>query len=262
DLCRRPATIGLICAWHHDQLADMLHPEQAGDVFVKPGEPRRPPSIPVLYALLSTHRGVHGIMAVGSTSFGPRSPAHDTALVLRDPRSTSAVLGPDDREREPAAPLAVLLELAVRAVRERGAPERRPEGSVAGLASFLHGQLDWLATRPWIAEVWQQLRAVQTHLREVVGDPVPRPVGRCWVLVGGDGRPDPEGAWRRGTALYLHGLRLALHRCRAGAARARAGVRLVMAHLAFEGEEETMAAACAMLGVFSAMALAVLGSLG
>lgn len=35
-----------------------------------------------------------------------------------------------------------------------------------------------------------------------------------------------------------------------------------MAHLAFEGEEETMAAACAMLGVFSAMALAVLGSLG
>lgn len=201
--CRRPATIGLICAWHHDQLADMLHPEQAGDVFVKPGEPRRPPSIPVLYGLLSTHRGVHGIMAVTSTAFGPRSPAHDTALVLRDERSTSRVLGPDDREREPAAPLAVLLELAVRAVRERGAPERRPEGSVVGLSSFLHGQLDWLATRPWIAEVWQQLRAVQTHLREVVGDPAPRPVGRCWVLVGDDGRPDTEGAWRCDTPLYM-----------------------------------------------------------
>jgi len=201
--CRRAADVGLLCDHHRLRLAAMLDPRQRGDVFVKPGETRTPPSIPVLYGLLSTERGIHGPMAVGHDALGPRSPADDAAVVLRDERSTSSVYGPEDRQRQPDAPIAVLLQLAIRVMRERGAPERRPASTVEGLASWLHGQTDWLAAQPWVAATYEQLRTVQAALRHAVGDPAPRRLGACWVLVGDDGHPNPEGKWRCGTALYM-----------------------------------------------------------
>lgn len=201
QLCRRTTEV-LICGYHAGRLAELLDPRQRGDVFVKPGERRVPPSIPVLYGLLSTHRGVHGPMAVGHDALGPRSPADDAALVLRDRRSRAAIAGPDDRERQPDAPLAVLSHLAGRVLAECP-PEREPAWTVTGLSSYLHGQVDWIAHQSWCVVAYVQLQGVHRSLRAAVGDPAPGSVGRCWVLVNDDGRPDEEGGWRCDTPLYM-----------------------------------------------------------
>lgn len=200
---RRATDVGLLCQIHRNRLADLLDPRQRGDTFVKPGEPRTPPSIPVLYSLLSTQRGRHGLSPVGPPAFGPSSPGDDEAIVLRDPRSTSEVLGRDDREHARDAPLVVLDRLKRRVIRGRGAPEVEPRRTVIGLSSYLHGQVDWIAAQPWVPAAWEQLRTVQSSLRAAVGDPAPRPVGQCWVLVNDDGRPDDAGRWRCATPLYM-----------------------------------------------------------
>jgi hypothetical protein len=201
--CRWDAGIGLICWQHHDRLADLLDPTQRGQIFAKPGDRRTPPSIPQLYAQLSAERGRHGIPAIGPTGFASASPADDQTIVLRDPRSRPDVAGPDDIEHAPDAPLAVLYRLAERVIDERGTPERHPEHTVASYASWLHSCVDWISTQPWIGEAWAALRTLSASLRAAVGDPTPGRVGACWVLVDDDGRPDPAGAWRCATPLYM-----------------------------------------------------------
>lgn len=202
-LCRRAAEAGLICWSHRDSLAEVLNPRERGQAFVKPGERRVAPSIPVLYGLLSAQRGVHGPMAVGTSAFGPRSPGNDDVLVLRDPRSRAAISGPDDRERAPDAPLAVLGNLASRTYVDRGRPEREPAWTVKGLSSYLHAHVDYIAGRTWAGTAHAALRALHSSLRAAANDPPPRPVGPCWVLVDDHGREDPAGAWRCATPLYM-----------------------------------------------------------
>lgn len=203
SLCRRRAELGYLCTPHAAQLAEMLNPRQRGQIFATPGERRVPPSIPVLYGMLSTSRGVHGPMAVGSSAFGPRSPADDSALVLRDPRSRAAISGPDDRERQPDAPLAVLTKWAHRVTNERGAPELGLLYTVPALSSWLYGATDWIAHQDWCTEAYAALQGVHRGLRVVVGDPMPGSIGRCWVLVDDDGQPDEQGRWRCDTRLYM-----------------------------------------------------------
>lgn len=202
-LCRRAAEVGLICWPHRTLLAELLNPRERGQAFVKPGERRVAPSIPVLYGMLSPERATLGLSRLGDSAFGPRSPGDDDVLVLRDPRSRAAISGPDDRERAPDAPLAVLGRLVSRTFVERGRPEREPDWTVKGLSSYLHAHVDWIAARPWVPGAFTSLRALHASLRAAANDPGPRPVGPCWVLVDDEGRPDPAGAWRCATPLYM-----------------------------------------------------------
>lgn len=201
--CRRPAEVGLICREHRDQLAELLDPRQCGQVFATPGERRIAASIPNLYAQLSIERPRRDPGPAGPPAFGPSSPGDDATIVLRDPRSRAEPAGPDDVERAPRPPLVVLAQLAERVIAERGAPEVEPRWSVPGLASWLYGCVDWIASQAWVGEAWHELRELSNALRVAAGDPPPGSVGTCRAIVDDEGREDPHGVWRCAVPLYM-----------------------------------------------------------
>ena len=196
--CHRSADVGLLCYVDHDRLRDMLDPRNTGSVYNsnRPGDIRVIASIPVLYRRLSASRGNGGLEPLGPPAFGSSSPADDHVLVLRDPRSSVAVLGPDDVERAPRPPVFVLGAIADRL----GGP---PRYTTMGLSSWLHGAVSVLAAQPWVPEAYTTLRAVSGQLRAALGDPSPSPVGSCRVLVDDEGRETPAGPWRCAAPLFL-----------------------------------------------------------
>ena len=202
---RREARVGLICFQHHDRLADLLDPRNTGSRFNpdRPDDTHVVPSIPVLYAQLTAQKGRHGLAAVGPTGFASSSPADDQVLVLRDPRSSAELLGPDDVDPAPRPPLIVLNGLACRVLLGRGRPETLPPYTVAGLASWLHGALPWIAAQPWVGTAWVDLRALSATLRAALGDPPPRAVGTCRAIVDDDGHENPAGPWRCAVPLHV-----------------------------------------------------------
>jgi hypothetical protein len=207
--CRWDAQIGLLCYRHHDKLRDLLDPRNHGTTFdhAQPDDPQIVPSIPVLYAQLSTLRGSTGPTPLGPPAFGPSSPGDDHVLVLRDPRSRPDVAGPDDVERAPRPPLVVLQALAARVDRraldgQQQAGPRQP-ASVQSLAAWLYGTVGWIAGQDWVHDAWTDLRGLSGALRAALGDPPPAAVGTCDVIVNDAGEEDPNGPWRCAVDLYV-----------------------------------------------------------
>jgi hypothetical protein len=206
--CRWDAGVGRICYRHYDRLRDLLNPANTGTGYNpdRPDDPTIHPSIPVMYARLSALRGSAGLSPVGPPAFGPSSPGDDHVLVLRDPRSRAEVAGPDDVERAPRPPLVVLQALAARVDRraldgQHQAGPRQP-ASVHGVALWLHSAVGWISAQDWCGEAWTELRALSGALRAALGDPPPRAVGTCRVIVDDAGHEDPAGPWRCAAPLH------------------------------------------------------------
>lgn len=196
--CRWSADVGLLCYRHHDRLAEMLDPRNEGSAFDinRPEDPRIIASIPVLYGWLDARRGSTGLAPIGPPAFGSRSPADDTVVVLRDARSREHVFGADDVEHAPRPPAFVLAAIAGRL----GGVDR---SGVEGLSSWLHGSLRALADQAWVPLAYRDLRRASGTLRAALGDPPPRSIGTCRVLVDAEGREMRDGPYRCAVPLYL-----------------------------------------------------------
>lgn len=70
-----------------------------------------------------------------------------------------------------------LLESWARLVREerRIAPPRTPS-TIVNECAFLHRQVDWLCGRPWIDEMYREIRALARDLSTAIGYPWPKPL--------------------------------------------------------------------------------------
>lgn len=196
----RPVTgpTSRVCAVHRQRLADLLDPHQGGQVFAKPGEPRTPASIPVLYRLLDPQPGRTSDREGCAPGFRSSPPGRVDVMALRDPRSVAD--GDVDLWSVLGTLVGVALRLDLRDIHGQPLPIPR---SVEGCSGWLHLRLDALCAAGWVDDAWHDLRAVHRQLRAVAGDPAPRPVGRCWKRVDDDGQLDDAGKWECGGLLYL-----------------------------------------------------------
>lgn len=89
-----------------------------------------------------------------------------------------------------------LIESWGRLVREeRGMRIPTAPATLTGECAFLHKQLDWLCSRPWIDEMYHEIRAAARELSTAIGYPWPQPIGRCPELDCGEPLwMPPEGA--------------------------------------------------------------------
>jgi hypothetical protein len=148
----------------------------------------QPDGIPGLYATLNPRPGSGGNNGgIRTPGFGPRSPANDHILSMRDARTTQVV--PSD----PAAAPAVLREWVLYVWDERydsdalNRPDYRERRAalpteVEPAAAWLDQQLDWLTRRDIIADLFGELRTLHSRLRSI-GDRR-RSVGACPNMVG------------------------------------------------------------------------------
>lgn len=193
----RPAAVGLLCARHVEQLGRLLDPDERGQVFARPDEPRTPPGIPVLWALLDATpaRGE----PVGGSVFRSTPPGDLRVMSHRDPRSHAAEAG------DPWSVLGTLAAVARRldARDVDGRPAPLPGRTVDAHCAWLYARLSVLCAAPWVCDAWYDLRALSGQLRAATGDPVARPFGTCRQPVDDDGRRHPDGPWRCATPLWL-----------------------------------------------------------
>lgn len=144
----------------------------------------RPNSIPALYALLNPRPGSTGDSSgIRTPGFGPRSPANDHIVAMRDVRSGVAVR-PGDPRSAPAVLRAWVtyvwderyddeaLDWPDYRVRRAALPFGVPE-----MAAWLDRQLDWITRHEVVADFHAELRAVHASLR-AVGSRRSK-VGRC-----------------------------------------------------------------------------------
>jgi hypothetical protein len=124
--------------------------------------------------------------ARGAPGFGSRSPAADTVIAVQDWRSAREArvwLGADGRvHRESERPaLSVLAELwtlarHVAAARELVGPTVL---TVAELARWLDGQLDWVTRQDGVGAFDRVLRELVGQLRPLTGEPGAKRIGAC-----------------------------------------------------------------------------------
>jgi hypothetical protein len=129
----------------------------------------RPASIPGLYATLSSTPGLTPTMGDRPPVFGPRSPANDYVIAMRDPRS--ARIRPGDPHSVPG----VLAGWVARVVIE--APRIPPARSVLAMSVMLVRDLPLVVRRPWVAEFHADLTALLMQLTAV--NQPRHGIGRC-----------------------------------------------------------------------------------
>lgn len=130
-----------------------------------------PASIPGLYAALNPLPGRADAERRGH-GFGPRSPASDHVIAMRDARSVKLLAG------DPHSVAGVLGAWCALLAEERGMTP--PGRGVLARSEFLDGHLDWLTRQDWVAELFAELREVHAQLRQVTGEPRSAPVGHCF----------------------------------------------------------------------------------
>lgn len=193
-----------VCADNRNRLAELLDPDQAGQMFGRPGERRVAASIPVLFGLLPLERGQSGEQQQGGSVFRSTPPGDLTAMAHRDHRSEVGGEGRDDERDAPLSALgtlgAVAARLDLRDIHDRATPWPR---SVIPLAVWLHNRLDHLCAADWVGDAWHDLRRLHSQLRGAAGDPAPRPLGPCIARVDNDGKLLDGGPWECGVPLYL-----------------------------------------------------------
>jgi hypothetical protein len=139
--------------------------------------------------------------------FGPRSPASDVVIVMRDWRSVRTAIRWLDGNRRTVhresarPPLSVLAELHTLArhvadARDLVGPVRL---TVAEIVRWLDGQLDWVTRQPGVVEFDRVIRELVSQLRPLTGEPRARRVGQCPNVID-EGEHTRECA----TPLYAH----------------------------------------------------------
>jgi hypothetical protein len=129
----------------------------------------RPVSIPGLYATLSTIPGWSPTGGERLAGFGPRSPANDHIIAMRDPRSARV------RPGDPHSVPGVLAGWVARVLVER--PRIPPARSVGAMSVMLAEHVDFIVSRPWVVEFHLDVTALARQLR-AVNEPR-RGIGRC-----------------------------------------------------------------------------------
>lgn len=118
--------------------------------------------------------------------FGSRSPASDHVVAVMDWRSSRVARtwrAADGRihqesERPPLSVLAELFTLARHVADARGL-DGPPRLTVADIAGWLDGQLDWVTRQPGVVAFDRVLRELASQLRPLTGEPRPKRVGKC-----------------------------------------------------------------------------------
>jgi hypothetical protein len=161
------------------------------------------------YAALNPRPGAQGTDGgPRPPGFGSRSPASDQVVAVRDWRSSRVARtwrGGDGRihresQRPPLSVLAELFTLArhVADARGLGGPMRL---TVADIARWLDGQLDWVSRQAGVVEFDRVLRELVGQLRPLTGEPRPKRVGECPNVLQIDGA---EGEHTRECATPLY----------------------------------------------------------
>lgn len=119
----------------------------------------RPDSIPGLYEILSPLPGVGGGGQRRAPGFGPRSPANDYVVAIRDPRTTR--LEPGDPHSVPG----VLAAWTALLIDERSLIP--PAHTVPDMARFLDAHLDYLTKQDWVEDFATELRELHAQLRAI-----------------------------------------------------------------------------------------------
>ena len=135
----------------------------------------RPSSIPGLYASLTAVPGLTPILGDGGArlGFGPRSPANDTVISMRDRRSTRNHRRP---RRDPHSVPGVLAEWIAELVEEKHLTQAPPR-TVAAMCQLLDHNLHYITRQEWVVEFTAELGALRRQLVEV-NEPR-RVIGRC-----------------------------------------------------------------------------------
>jgi hypothetical protein len=158
-----PAAPGWVtCRGCHQYLHGLLCP------LTRDGD-GRPASIPGLYATLSTIPGLNPPGGERLGGFGPRSPANDHIIAMRDPRSAWV------RRGDPHSVPGVLAGWVARVLTEH--PGVPPARSVPVMSAWLGENLDFAVRRPWVVELHADLTALLVQLL-AVNEPR-RGIGRC-----------------------------------------------------------------------------------
>lgn len=128
-----------------------------------------PDSIPGLYAVLNPRPGASGDNGRRAPGFGPRSPANDHLISMRDKRSVKVVLS------DPLSVPGVLAEWCDALIEERGLVP--PARTVQAMARFLDSHLDWTSKQAWVEDFHEELRALHSQLRAIGAQR--RKIGAC-----------------------------------------------------------------------------------
>lgn len=132
--------------------------------------------IVTLYALLPS------VMEPGSVQLddmphGKRTdapaPVRLDVLALTDSRSTWA-----QRRGEIPSVLSVLSGWS-RIVIEDCNLSIPTEATVTTEAGLLRTHLQWIGKQAWVDDMWKEIRMVRSNLKDVCGEPLPKPIGTC-----------------------------------------------------------------------------------
>jgi hypothetical protein len=121
----------------------------------------------------------------GGTLASHRAPANLDVLVATDPRRGTGRIGYDDADPwgiDNTASVLETLHSRARTVREdleREAPDRV---TVMSERALLTGELPWIATQPWVDEMFNEMRELLNQLKRTNKTQADRPVGRCHLV--------------------------------------------------------------------------------
>lgn len=155
----KTATNGHLCAshdrWIHTTLTDILDTIALLPYFYEPG------------TATDDGRQVRG------KRIDPPAPVRLDIVAIMDPRTT---------QWHPADPVPVLgiIESWARLVREeRNLEQPTTPAYLSQEVQLLTRHHTWITEQPWVNDYADELRSVQTALRNAIGDSAPRPVGTC-----------------------------------------------------------------------------------
>lgn len=153
----------LTCSACYERLAELL------SVFHRDKDDR-PDSIPGLYAVTDPTPGATPLAGGGRhPGFGPRSPANDHIISMRDPRSVRR------RKLDPYSIPGMLWAWCRRISLERKMD--MPTDTVDAMCVWLSGHLDWITRQPLVLAFYEDLKALHRQLKAVHQPRVS--VGRC-----------------------------------------------------------------------------------
>ena len=140
------------CSSCHQRIHQWLSP-------ITIDEDGRPDSISGLYALLNPRPGATGDNGRRAPGFGPRSPANDHLIAMKDPRSVKRDLG------DPHSVPGVLAAWCDALIDERSLIP--PTRTVPAMAKFLDNHLDYLTRQEWVEDLFTELRELHSQLRAI-----------------------------------------------------------------------------------------------
>lgn len=133
------------------------------------------------YAAIIAHtktRGRGGDGGRRAPGFGSRSPADDSKIAADDYRSRSTGDGPDDIDGDVLSMLGTIHAINEWIRENLDQPPRAPR-TLTSEIGWLLGQVDFCATRPWVADIADNVRELHAQTRRLSRDSPPGTVGNC-----------------------------------------------------------------------------------